>query len=94
VSWGFPVLRAVALGLRGPAVSMGVRLFPAVHGHIADRIRDHVPGRVAGVSGLLGAKRRTREQVAPPSCRERRVAALIPAVAPLQKAVPDPGAVT
>jgi hypothetical protein len=25
---------------------MGVRLFPAVHGHIADSVRDHGPGLV------------------------------------------------
>jgi len=29
------------LGLWCPATSMGVRLFPAVHGHIADSVRDH-----------------------------------------------------
>jgi hypothetical protein len=27
-------------------VSIGVRLFPAVHGHIADSVRDHGPGLV------------------------------------------------
>jgi hypothetical protein len=33
---------------------MGVRLFPAVHGHIADSVRDHGPGPVAHLSGSLG----------------------------------------
>jgi hypothetical protein len=35
-------------------VSMGVRLFPAVHGHIADSVRDHGPGSVAHLGGSLG----------------------------------------
>ena len=33
-----PGSRAAALGLVGPAESMGVRLFPAVHGRIADSV--------------------------------------------------------
>ena len=36
-------------------MSMGVRLFPAVHGHIADSVRDHGPGLGAHLGGLLGA---------------------------------------
>jgi hypothetical protein len=35
-------------------VSMGVRLFPAVHGHIADSVRDHGPGLVAHLGRSLG----------------------------------------
>jgi hypothetical protein len=41
-------------------VSMGVRLFPAVHGHIADSVRDHEPGPVAHSGGSLGAGKRKR----------------------------------
>jgi hypothetical protein len=32
-------------------VSIGVRLFPAVHGHIADSVRDHVHDRLADRCG-------------------------------------------
>ena len=38
--------------VRGPAVCMGVRLFPAVHGHIADSVRDHRPVLVAHSGGI------------------------------------------
>ena len=31
---------------------MGVRLFPAVHGHIADSDRDHEPGLAAETGGI------------------------------------------
>jgi hypothetical protein len=55
VSWGFPASRAVALALRCPATSMGVRLFPAVHGHIADSVRDHEPGPVAHLGRIARA---------------------------------------
>jgi len=41
-------------------VSMGVRLFPAVHGHIADSVRDHEPRRVVAVGGSTGPRRRKR----------------------------------
>jgi hypothetical protein len=38
-------------------VSKGVRLFPAVHGHIADSVRDHESGPVACVgSGFITVK--------------------------------------
>jgi hypothetical protein len=33
-------------------VSMGVRLFPAVHGHMADSVRDHGPGLGAHLGGI------------------------------------------
>jgi hypothetical protein len=41
-------------------VSMGVRLFPAVHGHIADSVRDHGPGLVAHLGGSLVTGKRER----------------------------------
>jgi len=41
-------------------VSMGVRLFPAVHGHIAGSVRDHGPGPVAYLGGWFGAGKRKR----------------------------------
>jgi hypothetical protein len=33
-------------------VSMRVRLFPAVHGHIADSVRDHETGLLAHLGGI------------------------------------------
>jgi hypothetical protein len=46
---GFSRSRGLLLSARrGPAESMRVPLCLAVHGHIADSVRDHEPGRVAG----------------------------------------------
>jgi hypothetical protein len=40
---------------------MSVRLFPAVHGHIADSVRDDEPGPLANLGGSIGAgKKRLR----------------------------------
>src|SRR5260370_11912262 len=39
---------------------MGVRLFPAVHGHIADSVRDHEPGLAGGMLVGNGAGFRYR----------------------------------
>ena len=41
-------------------MSMGVRLFPAVHGHIADSVRDHGPGLGAHLGGSTGTGKRKR----------------------------------
>ena len=41
-------------------MSMVVRLFPAVHGHIVDSVRDHGPGPVAHLGGSPGAGKRKR----------------------------------
>jgi len=46
-------------------VSMWVRLFPAVHGHIADSVRDHEP-RQAGRRGRITRPRRRRTRFAGP----------------------------
>ena len=41
-------------------MSMGVRLFPAVHGRIADSVRDHGPALLAHLGGSFGTGKRKR----------------------------------
>ena len=47
---------------------MGARLFPAVHGHIADRVRDHEPvqWRITGIARGAKAERGFTEPLAQP----------------------------
>jgi hypothetical protein len=44
---------------------MRVRLFPAVHGHIADSVRDHGPGLVAHLGGSFGTGKRSERFTEP-----------------------------
>jgi hypothetical protein len=44
-------------------VSIGVRLFPAVHGHIADSVRDHHAGQDAGMAGALQAEEHSKRSL-------------------------------
>ena len=54
------------LARRGPAESMRVPLCLAVHGHIADSVRDHEPGRVGGSFRPRRRRQRFTEPLALP----------------------------